>query len=471
MIGASTAGREPGRRLTPLSIVGIYALVGGLWVLFSDRLLTALVSDPVTLTRLGTLKGWLYVLVTSGLLYALINRHEAAMLHANEMLEQHVEERTRDLSTLLAVSHTVTSTLELEPLLTLILEQLQSVVDYTGASVFIADEEALTLQAYLGPFSQAEALRVRIWRQQPLFREVIASQKPVAISDVLSDTSPARGFQAWASTLGQSDPDITPHRIYQHIRSWLGVPLVAKGQVIGVLTLTDSEPDRFSAREVRLVNAFANQVAVAMENARLYRKAEHLAAMEERERLARELHDSVTQALYSVTLYAEAARMALSAGKSDVAIENLHELHSMAREAMLDMRMLIFELHPPALAEEGLVAALQTRLASVEARAGLHTAFQAEGKRRLPLAVEEELFWIAVEAFNNVVKHAGAQKVTVQVRFDDAGARLEVRDDGRGFDPAEAGRSGGMGLRGIKERVQRIHGQLAIDNHPRTPED
>ena len=99
-----------------------------------------------------------------------------------------------------------------------------------------------------------------------------------------------------------------------------------------------------------------------------------MAIVEERQRLARELHDSVTQALYSVNLYAEAARMALSAGKADVATDNLQELRNMVREAMLDMRMLIFELHPPALEEEGLATALQTRLEAVEARSGLRAA-------------------------------------------------------------------------------------------------
>jgi PAS domain S-box-containing protein len=182
----------------------------------------------------------------------------------------------------------------------------------------------------------------------------------------------------------------------------------------------------------------------------------------ERSRLARELHDSVTQALYSVTLYAEATRLALSAEKQHVAAENLRRLHNIAREAMLGMRMLIFELHPPVLEEEGLVAALQTRLASVESRARLQTEIRVEGERRLPLAVEEELFRIALEALNNVIKHANAQQVTVTLKFENKGVSLEIVDDGVGFDPATAKGSGGMGLLGIEERVQRIQGSFAI---------
>jgi PAS domain S-box-containing protein len=198
----------------------------------------------------------------------------------------------------------------------------------------------------------------------------------------------------------------------------------------------------------------------------LEEQAKEKAVAAERSRLARELHDSVTQALYSVTLYAEATRLALLAEKRDVAAENLGELHKMAREAMVDMRMLIFELHPPVLEEEGLVAALQARLAAVEGRARLQTEIHVEGERRLPISVEKELFRIALEALNNVIKHANAQQVTVDLRFEDGGACLEIRDDGAGFDPVVARKSGGMGLSGIEERVQRIDGALVIESAP-----
>jgi PAS domain S-box-containing protein len=186
----------------------------------------------------------------------------------------------------------------------------------------------------------------------------------------------------------------------------------------------------------------------------------------ERSRLARELHDSVTQALYSVTLYAEATRLAFAAEKQDVAMENLRELHNIAREAMLDMRMLIFELHPPVLEEEGLIAALQARLAAVESRARLQTEIHVEGERRLSLPIEEELFRIALEALNNVIKHAKAQQVTINLNFETKGVCLEIIDDGVGFDPVVARQSGGMGLPGIEQRAQRIQGSLAIESTP-----
>jgi signal transduction histidine kinase len=447
------------QRLSPFRITAIYLITGALWILLSDQLLAALTDDPSALTHLETFKGWFYVLVTAGLLYVLIQHAEAA-------LERRVEARTRELATLLTVSHTVASMLDLEPLLKLILEQLQNVVDYTGASIFIQEGQALVLRAHHGPFSQKEALAMRSHIGQPLTREVVLEQKTVVIGDTLDDTPLARDFWAWADEHLKAHPDLASEKIFHNIRSWMGVPLTVKVTIIGMLTLSYYEPHRYSPRDTALVRAFADQVAVAIENASLHAQAERLAVVEERERLARELHDSVTQALYSVNLYAEAARRAIEFGKQGAALKNLDEVRNMAREAVVDMRLLIFELRPPALEEEGLAAALQARLDSVETRAGLETALQVDGERCLPPAVEEELFWITQEALNNVVKHARARAVTVRLELADEGVRLEVRDDGAGFELAEAARGGGMGLRSLQERAARIAGQLVIHSAP-----
>jgi signal transduction histidine kinase len=190
--------------------------------------------------------------------------------------------------------------------------------------------------------------------------------------------------------------------------------------------------------------------------------------LQERERLARELHDSVTQSLYSVNLYANAAVLALTAGKEETAAGYLRELQETAQEGMRDMRLLIFQLHPPELETEGLTAVLQARLAAVEARAGLQTEFRVEGERRLPIAVESELYWIAQEALNNVVKHAQARHVSVRLHYTATSICLEVQDDGIGFDPEVIPPSGhgGVGLRSITERTVRLGGSLACESRP-----
>jgi signal transduction histidine kinase len=264
-----------------------------------------------------------------------------------------------------------------------------------------------------------------------------------------------------------NDPDDlsdTSHPIPE-LESLLVIPLRLKESIVGALDVTN-KPKGFTEEDVRILSLFADGAAIAIESARLHKQAEQLAVVEERQRLARELHDSVTQALYSVTLYAEATRMAMAAGKQDVVAENLGKLRQMAREAMIDMRTLIFELHPPVLEEEGLAAALQARLACVEARAGLEAEIRIEQEIQLPLPIERELFWIAVEALNNVVKHAKAQQVEIRCHLDDSQVCLEIEDDGVGFDPTTADQSGGLGLRGMAERVQRIQGKLQIMSAP-----
>jgi signal transduction histidine kinase len=188
--------------------------------------------------------------------------------------------------------------------------------------------------------------------------------------------------------------------------------------------------------------------------------------MEERQRLARELHDSVTQALYSGNLYAEAARMALVAGKQGVALENLQNLREMTREALLEMRLLVFELHPSILEKEGLVAALQARLAAVENRSGLKTEIKVTSQKNLPISIEKEIYRVAQEGLNNVVKHARARNLRISLEYQKDSLFLELQDDGTGFDVQAARKSGGMGLRGVEERVRKIGGTLAIESLP-----
>jgi signal transduction histidine kinase len=237
-------------------------------------------------------------------------------------------------------------------------------------------------------------------------------------------------------------------------------------KVIGILNILN-KPSVITREDMRIIDLFADQAAIIIEHIRLQYQAEQLAVLEERQRLARELHDSVTQALYSVTLYADAARMAFSAQKWESLESNLQEVRNMSREAMYDMRLLVFELRPFMLETEGLVSALRARLAAVEGRSGLKTEVLVENERRLPIKMEEQLYRIAQEALNNVVKHAGATQVQVQLTYDESTVSMEMSDDGKGFAPEEVSQSGGFGLQGIHERVQQLGGALNIQSTPR----
>ncbi len=202
------------------------------------------------------------------------------------------------------------------------------------------------------------------------------------------------------------------------------------------------------------------------ERKRVEEQLEEAAIAAERQRLARELHDSVTQSLYGLDLFANATQQTLSAGRIERATEHVQEILNLSHSALADMRLLIFELRPPLLEQEGLAGALRVRLESVEGRAGLKTKFEAKGERPLSPLVEAELYAVALEALNNALKHAQAEHITLNLECDEGRSCLTVQDDGIGYDPEMAKNRGGIGLHTMRERVERLGGNLTLETAP-----
>jgi signal transduction histidine kinase len=224
-----------------------------------------------------------------------------------------------------------------------------------------------------------------------------------------------------------------------------------------------------SEAELALCTALADQAAVVVTNSRLNARVRQAAALAERTRLARELHDSVSQSLFSMTMHARAAQLAMAqAGLDETGPlgSAIAELAALARGAMAEMRALIFELRPGALAEEGLVAALRKQAAALTARE--ETVITVKGpEKRLDLGatVEENVYRIASEALRNVVNHAHAGSATVSVTDQTGGLRLEVSDDGAGFDQ-NCEHPGHLGLSTMAERAEAVGAELAISSAP-----
>lgn len=245
----------------------------------------------------------------------------------------------------------------------------------------------------------------------------------------------------------------------------LAVPLRAAGSIIGTLNVLD-KPGGFTREDAQVISPFADQAAIAIENARLQQQAQDFAALEERQRIARDLHDSVTQTLYSISLSGEAAVRLLGSGDHHTAEGYVRRVRDAAQEALQEMRLLLLELHPPVLEQEGLVAALQARLEMLEGRAAVQTELDVEGEERLPLGVKEAIYRIAQEILNNVLKHAQAKRVSVRLHFGRKRVWLEVRDDGVGFEPATVLTKGGLGLRGMEERAALVAGTFSVESAP-----
>ncbi|HSJ57100.1 MAG TPA: PAS domain S-box protein [Anaerolineae bacterium] len=246
----------------------------------------------------------------------------------------------------------------------------------------------------------------------------------------------------------------------------LAVPLIVKGDVYGAIVLYYADPRQASEEEIDLAVAFADQAALAIESAWLRQQVRESAVSDERARLARELHDSVTQSLFSMTLLTEAALRLIRTGDTPRVNALLERLGERSQQALREMRLLVYELRPPVLEREGLAGALQRRLDAVEARAGIGARLLVDGSVLVPSDVEEALYRITEQALNNALKHAAASEVTVRLRAENRDLLLEVRDNGAGFDLAAVESGGGQGLISMRERADQIGATFTIHSKP-----
>lgn len=368
-----------------------------------------------------------------------------------------------EVGALLEAARDLASTVDLRPLLEKLLDRLGTVVDYAGTAILVPDEagETLTFAHMRGPssFTWEQARRI-CYRLDDFYPEWdrLSRDEPIVIPDIRGETPQARAFRR---VVGKDEIETT----YAFIRSILWVPLVVRERIIGLLSIAHGRPDAYGPHDAALALAIARQAAVAIENARLHERARQAAILEERQRLARELHDSVTQALYGISLYAEAASRALADGASEAVATTLRDIRETSQEALGETRLLLYELRPPLLEEHGLAGALRTRLQAVEARAGLATEFACDADERLPPETEQALYRLAQEALNNVLKHAHARHVSVRLGLASHGALLEIADDGVGFEPGHRG-EGGFGMPGMRERTERLGGMLHVESAP-----
>ncbi len=388
----------------------------------------------------------------------------ARLYRAEQERLEEAERRRRVAEGLREIFAVLNSQQSLDETLDHIVKQACQLIGSDAAALFRlqSEQELLTIQAASG-LDEEYVASLGLPLGKGGAGRALATRQPLALPS-------AHAFLEGLAETPGADQDlevISLRRLLERgYSALLSVPLIVRDGAYGAITLYYRQPREFSQEEMRLASMLADQAALAIESARLRDRAQEAAAIAERTRLARELHDSVTQSLYSVTLYAEAATRLLNAGNHVTAAEHLRDLRDTSQEALREMRLLIFQLRPPALEKSGLAAALLARLEGVESRGGIGTDLQVEGEEDLPRAVQEELYHLSQEALNNALKHAHAQRVRVHLQFMDKATVLEVRDDGVGFDLETAHQGGGLGLTGMEERVQRIGGQLLIESAP-----
>jgi signal transduction histidine kinase len=283
----------------------------------------------------------------------------------------------------------------------------------------------------------------------------------------------AEGLSGWVAASGEPlmIPDVSKDPRYvwlrrSRTRSELAVPILVKGQVIGVFDVQSDRLNAFDDTDLAVLQALAHQVGAAIENVQLYEQGQRAAVMEERSRLARDLHDAVTQTLFSASLIAEAVPASWEMDQQE-GRQLLRELQQLTRGALAEMRTLLLELRPAALVETGLSDLLHQLTEAAAGRAGVPVSVAVSGDCVLPPDVHVAVYRISQEALNNVVKHARASQVELSLHCaapDGTGREVElhIRDDGRGFDP-EGIAPDHLGLGIMRERAETIGARLQIE--------
>ncbi len=287
-------------------------------------------------------------------------------------------------------------------------------------------------------------------RTHGLLGAMLEVDSPYRSDDIRSDPR----FQGWPP----------PHPV---MTSFLGVPIVSKGAVIGAFYLTNKKGEReFDEADQQLIEMLAAHAAVAIENARLYERSRELSIVEERNRVARELHDAVAQTLFAVILGADTVKQLLETDVEHARLE-VDRLRELARSASAELRSAVFELRAADLEAEGLGETLRKHVEVTRRAYGLAVDFELQGEPKLDPSTELELFRIVQEALHNAVKHSGAAQVRVALQCRGTSVRAEVADDGVGFDPqARDVRARRLGLTSMDERARAVGARLELESTP-----
>ncbi len=382
---------------------------------------------------------------------------------AYRTLEQRVEERTREVErrrqvaeSLRGILAVLNSSRTLNEILDYIAAQASRLLEADAVAIYRLRDGVFRIQVARDLETEyVDRMFIRSG-EGPLGRAV-ENRQPTAVVDI--------GAEILEQPAIRDDPVRRPllERLAARYRAILAVPLIVKGQVYGGLALYYARHREFSDEEFGLAATFADQAALALENAKLRDRITEAAAAAERSRLARELHDAVTQTLFSASLIADVLPRVWERAP-DEGRRHLEELRQLTKGALSEMRALLLELRPAALEEAKLTDLLRQLAEAVNGRARLSVTVSAAEPVSLPRDVQIALYRIAQEALNNVARHARAGRVDLALRPLSPGVELRVADDGRGFDPARIS-SDHLGLGIMRERAEAIGALLTIESH------
>ena len=362
-----------------------------------------------------------------------------------------------ELRELSAAVLAVTSRLSVREVLQTIVSAARRLLGARYAALGVPDDAGSFAEFVVDGVSDEQWRRIGpLPRQHGMLALLLSDPTPVRVSDIRAHPR----FGWWP-------------RHHPDLRDFLGMPIVHGDRILGALYLANKEAEGgFTADDEDLLRILAAHAAIALVNARLYERSRELSIVEERNRIAQELHDAVAQKLFSLRLTAEAAATLVeralprdrSAGPQlERAVERLAAVRALAAEAADELRAIVVGLRPPELAGDGLDTALRKHAELLNRVHEARVAFVGHSVPRLSPAREEAVYRVAQEALHNALRHAQPRTVEISLAADGGALTLEVRDDGKGFNPADVA---SLGLASMRERARAAGGRLAVASQP-----
>jgi signal transduction histidine kinase len=381
------------------------------------------------------------------------NSH-SALQSARSDLEHKVEVRTRgerrrsdQLRAINELGRRISAILSLDELLPYLAGSLQRTFNYSAVSIFMLDssQDGVVLKAGAGGNREAMPLGTLVRLGEGIVGKAAKAGEPLAVSDV------------------SREPGDVPSRSLPDTRSEMAVPIKVGASVLGVLDVQSISPDAFDEVDLFTVRTLGDQLAIAIENARLYEESRGMAILEERNRMAREIHDTLAQGFTGIVLQLEAAEQALAVDVDD-AQQHLDRARALAKESLNEARRSVWALRPRELEQLPLVPAIRREMDKFTQDTEVRAAFNTSGDSRIiSVEMENAVLRICQEALTNVKRHAKASRVEIGLAFDEGGVRLSVDDDGAGFDP-DARTEDRFGLISMRERAKLLGGRMTISS-------
>ena len=366
---------------------------------------------------------------------------------ALQKLEALVQRREKELECIYNVTYSASARLDLTEALDNAIRKILDAVETPNGAIFLSDDSAPELHKAAGIDDPRQADSLFSFSEiQKTISGIYKNKKTFVDHEILvQNGTKTEDFQKF---------------------SFVGFPIKVQDETFGVMALLREESRPFTLDEMTMLSFIADHLALIIKDSRIYKKAEQTAILEERSRLSRELHDSITQSLYSTSLYALGVKRMFENGNYSQIGEYLTTIQETSQLVLKEMRLLVYELRPPELAKEGLIGAIKNRLNYVENRLGIGVDFQYNEMPQIPNEVENNLFRIVAETLNNSLKHAKATRISIRLFCSGHELNLSILDNGVGFNVEEGERNGGFGLSTIKERARMINAQLEIFSSP-----